>query len=63
MLTIDKIKVSLSFNNENQSVGELILSNDKIYFKYFQDFLESNLNISPFKLPFNNSIHNSSKSL
>lgn len=60
MLTIDKIKVSLSFDNENQTVGELILSNDKIYFKYFQDFLESNLNISPFKLPFNNSIHNSS---
>jgi hypothetical protein len=33
MLTIDKIKVSLSFDNENQSVGELILSKDKIYNK------------------------------
>jgi len=60
MTTIDKINVSILFNKIQQPVGELLFNKNKIYFKYDQNFIESNLNISPFKLPFNNSIQNSS---
>lgn len=33
-------------------VGRLALKSHKIFFEYDSDFLESGLNLSPFKLPF-----------
>lgn len=56
ILAINKVKVSLNFGNKNVEVGELVLQNKSIYFKYFESFLDLNLNISPYKLKLNNSI-------
>jgi serine/threonine-protein kinase HipA len=51
MEAINRIKVSLLFDNKPQKVGDLIADAGKIYFKYDLDFLASALEISPFKLP------------
>ncbi len=51
MGTINRIKVSLLFDNKPQKIGNLIADSGKIYFKYDLDFLNSELEISPFKLP------------
>ncbi len=51
MEAINRIKVSLLFDNKPQKVGDLIADAGKIYFKYDTDFLNSSLEISPFKLP------------
>jgi serine/threonine-protein kinase HipA len=50
MRDIHKIHVSLQFTSEEIDVGELVLADRKIYFKFFPRFLELNLDISPFKL-------------
>lgn len=51
MEAINRIKVSLLFDNKPQKVGDLIADSGKIYFKYDVGFLNSALEISPFKLP------------
>ncbi len=56
MLGIDKILVALSLEGHEIEVGELVLSNRKIYFKYNSGFLTRGLNISPVKLPFSGDI-------
>jgi serine/threonine-protein kinase HipA len=56
MIGTEKITVSLSLERQNFDVGELVLSNRKIYFKYTPGFLNKGLNISPVKLPYNNDI-------
>ena len=56
MKKTEKIVVCIDFDATKKKVGELVLSENKIYFKYSADFLNSNLNISPFKLPLNSSI-------
>lgn len=56
MKTTNKLFVSLSIEGQNYEVGELILSEQKIYFRYDSDFLSSGWNLSPIKLPFNNKI-------
>ena len=52
----DRLSVSLLFHETPQKVGELVADGKKIYFKYEEQFLLSNLSISPFKLPANNII-------
>jgi len=56
MIGIDKLQVSLVLEGEKIDVGELVLSNNKIYFRYLPDFLNKGLNISPIKLPFSREI-------
>lgn len=51
-----KINVSIQFEKTKIPVGELVLNENKIYFKYDADFVNSKLEISPFKLPLNNVI-------
>lgn len=51
METINRIKVSFLFDDKPQKVGDLLADSGKIYFKYDVDFLNSALEISPFKLP------------
>lgn len=46
----EKIKVSLDFGTSIVEVGVLVEQNQEIYFRFDPSFLESNLNISPFKL-------------
>ena len=57
----DKLFVSLNIEGQNYEVGELILSEQKIYFRYNTDFKSSGLNLSPIKLPFNTEINTCSK--
>ncbi|NCQ12420.1 MAG: type II toxin-antitoxin system HipA family toxin, partial [Bacteroidetes bacterium] len=56
MEKVKKIIVSIQFSGEEIDLGELIEDGD-IYFKYYVDFLELGLDISPFKLPLNNQLH------
>ncbi len=56
MANIDKLKVSISLNGEEVELGELVSSNKKIYFKYYPGFIDSDLNVSPFKLPLSEQI-------
>ncbi len=51
-----KIFVSLSLEGNKYEVGELVLSNGKIYFKYRTDYLRNGFNLSPIKLPFTTEI-------
>ncbi len=56
MKTINKLFVSLQIEGKYYEVGELVLSEQKIYFRYNTDFITSGLNLSPIKLPFKNKI-------
>lgn len=56
MKKINKLLVSLDIEGQNYEVGELVLSEQKIYFRYNSDFISSGLNLSPIKLPFKNEI-------
>ena len=60
MAKTDKLTVSLLFDAVPKRVGELVLNENKIYFKYDAALVTENLNISPFKLPFNSAIHQAS---
>lgn len=50
-LPITDFTVSLDFGTSRIKVGRLILHERTIYFSYDEDFLSSNLNISPLHLP------------
>lgn len=56
MVKTDNIAISLLFDGLPKRIGELVLNENKIYFRYNAAFLEEKLNLSPFKLPFNNAI-------
>lgn len=56
MAGISKLFVSLLIEGKSFEVGELVLSGQKIYFRYNSEFLKTGLNLSPIKLPFNNDI-------
>jgi serine/threonine-protein kinase HipA len=59
MVGINKLYVSLLLEGNNFDVGELVPSDNKIYFRYNTDFLKSGLNLSPIKLPFSGDISRS----
>ncbi len=52
----EKLLVSLDFGKSKIDIGELAISRDKIYFKYYSDFLSQGIEISPFKMPLSNTI-------
>jgi serine/threonine-protein kinase HipA len=56
MAGINKLFVSLLLGGNNFDVGELVFSDNKIYFRYNTDFLKTGLNLSPIKLPFSSDI-------
>ncbi|MEZ5104655.1 MAG: type II toxin-antitoxin system HipA family toxin [Draconibacterium sp.] len=56
MKTINKLLVSLDIEGQNYEVGELVHSEQKIYFRYNTDFISLGLNLSPIRLPFKNEI-------
>ena len=51
------INVFIRFSGDEILVGKLLLDNKLIHFKYDEDFLILVLNLSPFKLKYNNEIH------
>jgi serine/threonine-protein kinase HipA len=55
-MAVGKLIVSLRLEGAEHEVGELVLADKRIYFRYNADFLKSRLNLSPFKLPFDNEI-------
>jgi serine/threonine-protein kinase HipA len=61
MASINKLFVSLLLEGNTFEVGELVLSNQKIYFRYNTDFLKTGLNLSPIKLPFSGDISSADK--
>lgn len=50
MKQVTKIKAFLNLNNNKLEIGEMISDKQVIYFKFNEDFVESGLEISPFKL-------------
>lgn len=56
MIGINKLSVLLLLEEQETEVGELVLSDRKIYFKYHSGFLSRGINISPIKLPFSGEI-------
>jgi len=52
MAYLKKLFVSMLLEGNNFEVGELVLSEQKIYFRYNADYLKTGLNLSPIKLPF-----------
>jgi serine/threonine-protein kinase HipA len=61
MKGIKKLFVSLLLGGNSFEVGELVLSDQKIYFRYNTDFLKAGLNLSPIKLPFSRDIVSADK--
>lgn len=61
MAGINKLSVSLLLQGNTFEVGELVFSNQKIYFRYKIDFLNTGLNLSPIKLPFSEQIVSAEK--
>lgn len=57
MSGISKIFVSLNIEGTKHDVGELVLSEQKVYFRYNSGFIRTGLNLSPIKLPFNTETH------
>jgi len=61
---MDKVKnilVSLNIEGEVYDVGELVINNKTIYFRYHLDFIKNGLNISPIRLPLDNEINSAGK--
>ncbi|MCW3170308.1 type II toxin-antitoxin system HipA family toxin [Chryseobacterium sp. 09-1422] len=50
-IAIKEIKVGLNFGSGTQPVGRLAIRDGIIYFQYDEEFLQSNLEISPIRLP------------
>ncbi len=51
MKNVMKLIVSILLKGKEMEVGELVSDGRKTYFKYHPDFIETGLQISPFKLP------------
>lgn len=62
-MRVNRITISLNFTNKPLEVGELAVSGKDIYFKYYDSFLRSGINISPIKLPFTNEIQKANHNL
>ncbi len=51
MNSVTEVDVILSLQGQKYDVGKLALIDGKIYFEYSKEFLKTNLELSPFKLP------------
>jgi len=51
MESIENIIVSVDFGDLHMDVGELVSSQGKIYFRYYPGFIQSGMELSPFRLP------------
>lgn len=54
---VKKIIVAIQFEDKEIDLGELISEGPSIYFKYYKDFIDRNIEISPIKLKLNDQIH------
>ncbi len=56
-ISIKKLNVGLQFQDDIIPVGQLAMSDNRVYFEYDASFIKSNLEISPFKLPLEFGLH------
>ena len=56
-MNIERLHVGLELADQKYEVGELVRDGIDIRFKFYPDFLNSGLDISPIKLPFNANVH------
>ncbi|WP_066631105.1 type II toxin-antitoxin system HipA family toxin [Labilibacter marinus] len=56
MDNVKNILVSLDIEGQSHELGELVLNNRTIYFRYNTNFLKLGINISPIKLPLSSEI-------
>ena len=56
-MSIQTINVYLCPNNTKQKVGTLAHQSPNIYFEYDQEFLQKNIELSPYKLPLKGGVH------
>lgn len=56
MSIISKVKAYINLDNFKTEIGEMVLDNNQVFFKYNPDFLASDLQISPFKLKSSNEV-------
>jgi len=54
---VSVVNVSLMWGNEKQAVGRLAIKNRQIFFEYADSFIQTGLEISPFKLPVKPGVH------
>lgn len=56
MTGVSKLTVSISLGGKEIDVGELVSKEKKIYFKFFPEFLDKWIQISPFTMPLSENI-------
>ena len=56
MENIERLLVAIDLAGEETEVGELVQDGRKIYFKYYSAFIDTGIQISPFKLPLSTKI-------
>lgn len=54
MKNINRLDVSIALQGNSWEVGELARQGKRIFFKYYPSFLDTGLQLSPFKLPLSN---------
>ena len=55
-MAIEKLKVVIELEGREKELGELVSEGRIIYFRYYPDFVDTGLEISPFKLPLSSDI-------
>lgn len=56
MKNVKRLIVAIDLSGEEIEVGELVHDGRKIYFKYYPDFIDTGIQISPIKLPLSTEI-------
>ena len=56
MTNVERLIVAIDLSGEEIEVGELVHDGRKIYFKYYPDFIDTGIKISPIKLPLSTEI-------
>ncbi len=59
---VKKLIVSISLDRQEIELGELVISERKIYFRYYPSFIEKRIQISPFKMPISDTLLSSADS-
>ena len=55
-MTREKLVVSINSGGKEMDLGELVSSGKNIYFKYYPEFIDRGMQVSPFKLPLSEEI-------
>ena len=56
MTGVEKLIVSISLGRQEIELGELVSLRKKIYFKYYPEFIDRGIQISPFKMPLSDNL-------